>query len=313
MDLLKEVLALNQELGVLGPWLARLEANSENNVSGWEPEAPVLAGSFINTLGVHYYIVANKDPHPGHPPVTHTLQMPGNNYYVTDRYSREEFHADSNGQITIPLDPAQGRVLRAMDSQPLTVTSPQNGDKWFKGFIYPINWYSTGIQGDISLQLVSVNGEVSPIVASFPYNSPPYNYHVPADITPGTYFILISQNNLAAQSALFEIAEPSTTAIEIDKTDMTFLGRRGKVFFGSFRVRSGDGNKLRYTITDNQTWLSASPSRGVSTGEFKTINVVVDLSRLEEKTTYHGTITVSGHEVAPKTVSVTVQVRPRSS
>ncbi len=52
------------------------------------------------------------------------------------------------------------------------------------------------------------------------------------------------------------------------------------------------GASLAYTVSDNQAWLSASPTSGDSTGEQDTITIFVDRTGLAANT-YQGTVTVT--------------------
>jgi hypothetical protein len=73
---------------------------------------------------------------------------------------------------------------------------------------------------------------------------------------------------------------------------------------------SGKGT-LNYSISDDASWLSVSPSNGSSTGEADTISVSYATSGLGAGT-YKGTITVSDPSASnnPKTIAVTLTVNP---
>lgn len=60
----------------------------------------------------------------------------------------------------------------------------------------------------------------------------------------------------------------------------------------TFQVRNCGGGTLSYTVSDNQSWLSASPASGSSTGENDTVTATVSRSGLPNNT-YGGTITVT--------------------
>jgi len=77
----------------------------------------------------------------------------------------------------------------------------------------------------------------------------------------------------------------------------------------SFTVsNSGDGT-LEYSITDDASWLSVSPTSGTSTGEADTITVSYSTASLEAGT-YNATITVSDPDATnnPQTIAVTLTV-----
>lgn len=77
----------------------------------------------------------------------------------------------------------------------------------------------------------------------------------------------------------------------------------------TFTVRNAGIGTLNYTISDNQTWLSVSPSSGNSTGEEDTITVSYSTSGLGEGT-YSATITVSDNAAgnSPVTIPVSLSV-----
>jgi len=79
----------------------------------------------------------------------------------------------------------------------------------------------------------------------------------------------------------------------------------------TFTVRNSGTGSLSYSISDNQTWLSESPTSGTSTGEQDTITVTYSTSGLSAGT-YNATITVSDPNASnnPQTVAVTLTVNP---
>jgi outer membrane protein assembly factor BamB len=77
----------------------------------------------------------------------------------------------------------------------------------------------------------------------------------------------------------------------------------------SFTVRNTGAGTLEYTITQDQTWFSCTPTSGTSTGEPDTITVNYTTSALAEGT-YTGTITVTapGATGSPRTIAVSLTV-----
>lgn len=62
----------------------------------------------------------------------------------------------------------------------------------------------------------------------------------------------------------------------------------------SFSVRNSGGGTLSYSLSDNRSWLSLSPTSGSSTGEWDVINVYVSRSGLSPGS-YPGTISISSN------------------
>ena len=81
----------------------------------------------------------------------------------------------------------------------------------------------------------------------------------------------------------------------------------------TFTICNGQGGTLNYTITDDQSWLSCSPTSGTATNEIDTITVNFSTSGLAAGS-YSATITVSDPAASPTsatiTVSLTVSAQP---
>jgi len=77
----------------------------------------------------------------------------------------------------------------------------------------------------------------------------------------------------------------------------------------SFAVWNSGGGTLSYTMTDNVSWLSLSPTSGSSTGEHDTISVIYSTSSLAAGN-YSATITINatGATNTPQTIPVSLTV-----
>jgi len=77
----------------------------------------------------------------------------------------------------------------------------------------------------------------------------------------------------------------------------------------SFTVDNTGGGTLSYSVSDNQTWLSVTPTSGTSTGEADTITVNYATSSLSAGT-YNATITVTDPNATnnPQTIAVALTV-----
>jgi len=83
------------------------------------------------------------------------------------------------------------------------------------------------------------------------------------------------------------------------------LGTTGTI--GTFEVWNSGGGALTYTITDNKTWIQASPTSGSSSGEHDTITVSVNRSGLPPDT-YSGIVTITPSTGSPQYVDVFMEV-----
>ncbi len=81
----------------------------------------------------------------------------------------------------------------------------------------------------------------------------------------------------------------------------------------TFTVQNTGDGTLSYSITDNVTWLSCSPTSGTGTGEADTITVTYATSGLAVGT-YNATITISDPNATnnPQTIGVTLTVNKKT-
>jgi hypothetical protein len=78
-----------------------------------------------------------------------------------------------------------------------------------------------------------------------------------------------------------------------------------------FNVCNGQGGTLSYTVSDNQTWLTCSPTSGTATTESDLINITFSTSGLAAGS-YSAIITVADLGASPsKTITVNLTVNPQ--
>ena len=99
----------------------------------------------------------------------------------------------------------------------------------------------------------------------------------------------------------------STSALSTSCSDGTNASSQ------TFGVENTGGGTLSYSITDDASWLSCTPSSGTSTGEQDSITVNYSTSGLAAGS-YSGTITVTDANAnnSPQTISVSLTVNPVS-
>lgn len=103
---------------------------------------------------------------------------------------------------------------------------------------------------------------------------------------------------------------PVPASIVLNPTSLTPTTTQGSnAPAGSFTVRNGGSGTINYTISDNSSWLSETPTSGDSSGETDTITVNYTTSGLTAGT-YNATITVTAAGVSnsPQTIPVTLTV-----
>jgi C1A family cysteine protease len=93
----------------------------------------------------------------------------------------------------------------------ITVTSPALGDSWYRGGIYPILWTSSGVTGQVAIQLMRGSTQVKSIVNPTA-NDGSYSWKIPAKLaTASDYSIRVRTTNgqVAGDSETFSICAPS--------------------------------------------------------------------------------------------------------
>jgi len=118
---------------------------------------------------------------------------------------------------------------------------------------------------------------------------------------------------------LKDILPSITPSIEVDKNSLAFEGTQALTLekpspkanpnSQQFRVRNSGNGTLNYSITDNKTWLSTSPTSGSSTGEWDDIAVSVNIAGLAGGT-HTGSITITSGDASnsPQVISVDLTI-----
>jgi len=96
-----------------------------------------------------------------------------------------------------------------------SVIRPRGGETYVTGEQMTIKWVSTGITGDLRINLRKTDGSVVYLVAgSVPSTGTPYTYTMPATVSPGTYHIRIKQGTTTLGDS-----SPFTIALHGDKRE----------------------------------------------------------------------------------------------
>ncbi len=79
----------------------------------------------------------------------------------------------------------------------------------------------------------------------------------------------------------------------------------------TLQIRNTGNGAMNWTVSDNQTWLSLSPTSGSATTETDNITVSVNITNLAANT-YTATITITGTDAvsSPQTTTVTLNLAP---
>lgn len=118
-------------------------------------------------------------------------------------------------------------------------------------------------------------------------------------------------NSPVRMSVSLTVTENQKPFITLDKYDLSFssFAASANPSAQNFRIKNGGVDTLSYSVLSNSSWLTVSPSSGLSAGEWDTITVSVDHSALDIGI-YQGTISVSSPDVdnSPQNVSVEMRV-----
>ena len=147
-----------------------------------------------------------------------------------------------------------------------------------------------------------IKSDFNPAIEQYTWNT--------ANMAAGTYYIyaifsdsLNGNRTYARWPIVIDHNVPTAPTISLNKSSLDF-GSSGTS--GSFTISNSGGGTLNWSVTDNRSWLSASPTSGQNAG---TITVTVSRTGLSAGT-YTGTITVSDPNASnsPQGVSVSMQV-----
>ncbi|TKJ46448.1 hypothetical protein CEE34_08920, partial [Candidatus Aerophobetes bacterium Ae_b3a] len=147
-------------------------------------------------------------------------------------------------------------------------------------------------------------------------SSPPT---IPADTSGGNYWIGVilnvsdfnTVNNDSDGQDATPITVTPTSTIAYSPTSFSFTAVEGgsNPANQTLGIWNSGGDTLNWSVSDNATWLSLSPTSGSSTGETDNVTVSVNISGLSAAP-HNATITISasGASNTPQTVPVTLTI-----
>ncbi|KPK64379.1 hypothetical protein AMJ83_02905 [candidate division WOR_3 bacterium SM23_42] len=187
---------------------------------------------------------------------------------------------------TIPATPTtQGRVKAthltcaanydesdgdfAITEYGITVTSPNGGEGWIRGNSYEITWMSSGVSGDVKIELYK-GGVFNSTIVSSTANSGSYSWNIPAGQLPGTdYQVKITS---ISDPAVFDQSDADfTVCSQIVVTapnggETWHIGESHDITWAPAGI---DGNvAVEYSTNGGSSWLiidSDTPDDGIHT------------------------------------------------
>ncbi len=133
-----------------------------------------------------------------------------------------------------------------------------------------------------------------------------YSWSSPGSKTVSAY-VMATNGSGMAYTAVNVTGGPSGK-IDLDRSRLDFAASNGAVTSPqTFNISNTQTGTLNWMVTDDQSWLTVSPTSGTDSGQ---VTVSVDTSGLSTGS-YSGTVTVSSYDAAnsPQTVAVSLTVK----
>ena len=160
-----------------------------------------------------------------------------------------------------------------------------------------IRWIRSGSTGTASI-------EWEPVAAG--------TYTITVEVDPGNSIAESDEDNNSASREI-TVAGGAPATIGYSPSSFSFTGTQGGANPSgqTLSIWNSGGGTLSWSVSDDATWLTLSPTSGSSTGETDNVVVSVDISGMSAGS-YSATITISasGATNTPQTVSVSLTVNP---
>ena len=187
------------------------------------------------------------------------------------------------------------------------MASYQGGNQrvyWHYETVYPGN-YSFEVDGSPSCKAAWYRNNGFVDKTSHFYDDPDYSFSFTAGTTTQIEASLLSYYvEDWLESHIWVVTCVATPSLYRSPSSLNFYSSTTQK---TFRVKNNGGGTLTYSISDNKSWISCSPTSGSSTGEYDTITVTVNRSGLSPGS-YSGTVTIDPSHGSNQTVSVSMSV-----
>jgi hypothetical protein len=193
----------------------------------------------------------------------------------------------------------------------VTITSPNGGENWQIDFSQTITWTSTGLTGEVTIDLYKGGTKLANIgTAAVAAGS--FSWKIPSNLTGGDDFqVRIYQNTVEDYSDEdFSITGGTPPEISLNRSALSFGALQSQTTEPQvLLINNSGGSILSWTVSTNQTWLLAAPSSGTGDG-IVTVSIVA--SGLNAGS-YLGTVSVEDPNAANSPQHVTVSLRVYAS
>jgi hypothetical protein len=200
--------------------------------------------------------------------------------------------------------------IKAAATSTLTVISPNGNESLVAGTTRTITWTTSGTVGNVKIEYSINNGSSWSLIKSSTANDGSYNWTVP-NAPSSQCLIKISEASDGSPSDIsdgtFSIYSFGQPKISISRNLFNFGAVGSKVTGAQTLLIDNSGNgTLNWSVSDNKSWLSVSPSSGTNSG---VVTITANKSGLSTGS-YYGTITISDPIASnsPKKVDVRLRV-----
>jgi len=148
----------------------------------------------------------------------------------------------------------------------LTMTSPKQGDTWYRGETHTIRWDTINAGNNVKIELYKNNIYDSTVTSSTP-NTGTYSWTIPSGLSPSSSYKIritsLTHSNVYDESSSFSIYEPSRyiTVTSPKQGDTWYKGESYDIRWQSAFV--GNNVKIEYVIgSNNYIIASNAPNTG---------------------------------------------------
>ncbi|MCK4814002.1 MAG: hypothetical protein KAT14_08710, partial [Candidatus Marinimicrobia bacterium] len=248
------------------------------------------------------YIIDENVPYNGSPyDYTIPTDIPTGFYFVRIK------------QGTVVDDSGIFEIVPSGTAASITVTYPNGGEIITAGSSVTLTWTYTGTISNVKIEFSPDNGENWTMLFDSVPNTGSYTDTIPAYTPPSSNCLVrISDASDGTPSdtsdAVFTIIEPATTPLINLSMDSLYYGTNSTVTTKSqsFLISNSGIGILNWTVSDDMSWLTCSPTSGTESGK---VTCTIDPTGLSTGT-YTATVTVSDPNAAnsPQTMQITLNV-----
>ncbi len=197
----------------------------------------------------------------------------------------------------------------------ITVTRPNGGEEWVRGTSQTISWNSTRTVGNVKIEYSTNNGGSWSTIKASTTNGGSYTWTVPDAVSEQCLVRVseaggsVSDTGNGVFSITSEVSIPPEIALNRGQLNFSALESGAATGEQKFTIANNSGGILEWTVSDDASWLTCTPTSGTGYG---VITVSVNHAGLAAGN-YIGTISVSDPEATNSPQSVTVNLTVKNA